>query len=130
VNLTSRVEAATKVFGISCLMTAATRQQLHGVFPLRRVCKARLTGMTEANDLFELSSASNQPTWPLIRTRYEGALTFYEGNQIAQCKQACQDILEEFGEGDAPTKWLLARADQRLTVADAPFDPVFSVETK
>ncbi|HEY2411130.1 MAG TPA: adenylate/guanylate cyclase domain-containing protein, partial [Pirellulaceae bacterium] len=73
VNLTSRVEAATKVFGISCLMTAATRQQLHGVFPLRRVCKARLTGMTEANDLFELSSASNQPTWPLIRTRYEAA---------------------------------------------------------
>jgi adenylate cyclase len=130
VNLTSRVEAATKVFGISCLMTAATRQQLKSDFPLRRVCKARLTGMTEANDLFELSAASNQPTWPLIRTRYEAALGLYEKNQVAECKQACQDLLEEFGEGDAPTKWLLERAVQRLAAAETPFDSVFSVETK
>lgn len=130
VNLTSRVEAATKVFGISCLMTSATRQQLKGEFPLRRVCKARLTGMTEANDLFELSPASNQPTWPLIRSRYEAALALYEGNEIAKCKQACQDMIEEFGEADAPTKWLLTRADQRLANNETPFDPVFSVETK
>lgn len=130
VNLTSRIEAATKVFGISCLMTAATRQQLQGQFPLRRVCKARLTGMTEANDLFELSPASHQPTWPLIRNRYEAALALYEANQIAPCKQACQDILDEFGEADGPTKWLLARADQRLAALDTPFDPIFSVETK
>ncbi len=130
VNLTSRVEAATKVFGISCLVTAATRQQLKGQFPLRRVCKARLTGMTEANDLFELSPHSNQPTWPLIRSRYEAALALYEANQIAQCRQACQDMLEEFGEADGPTKWLLSRADQRLADPDTPFDPVFSVETK
>jgi adenylate cyclase len=130
VNLTSRVEAATKVFGISCLMTAATRQQLKGDFPLRRVCKARLTGMTEANNLFELSGAGSQPTWPLIRTRYEAALGQYEANQLAECKQACQDILEEFGEGDAPTKWLLAQAELRLSTPNVPWDPVFSVETK
>jgi len=130
VNLTSRVEAATKVFGISCLMTAATRQQLKNDFPLRRICKARLTGMTEANDLFELSAASNQPTWPLVRLRYEAALALYEANEIAKCKQACQDMLEEFGDGDAPTKWLLARAEQRQSASDTPFDPVFSVETK
>jgi adenylate cyclase len=130
VNLTSRIEAATKVFGVSCLMTAATRQQLRGDFPLRRVCKARLTGMTEANELFELSAASSQATWPTIRMRYEAALGLYESNQIAQCKQACRDILEEFGEGDAPTKWLMARADQRLAAPEAPFDSVFSVETK
>lgn len=130
VNLTSRIEAATKVFGISCLLTAATREQLTGQFPLRRVCKARLTGMTEANDLFELSPASHQPTWPLIRARYEAALGLYEANQVAACQQACQDILDEFGEADGPTKWLLARASERLIASDTPFDPVFSVETK
>src|SRR6185436_2962 len=105
-------------------------QQLKNEFPLRRICKARLTGMTEANDLFELSSASSQPTWPLVRSRYEAALALYEGNEIAKCKQACQDMIEEFGEGDAPTKWLLARAEQRLASPETPFDPVFSVETK
>ena len=130
VNLTSRIEAATKVFGISCLLTEATRQQLQGNYPLRRVCKARLTGMTEANVLYELSPASNQPTWPIVQARYESALGLYEANNIAECKQACQDILEEFGDIDGPTKWLLARANQQLATVDVPFDAVFSVETK
>lgn len=130
VNLTSRVEAATKVFGVTCLLTAATRQQLKMDFPLRRICKARLTGMTEAVDLFEISPAVKQPTWPLQKQRYEAALALYEQNKMPECQQACQAILEELGDFDAPSKWLLARAQQRLAAPDGPFDPVFSVETK
>jgi len=130
VNLTSRVEAATKVFGVTCLLTAATRAKLKMDFPLRRVCKARLTGMTEAVDLFEISSASTQPTWPLQRQRYEAALALYEQNKMPECQQACQGILEELGDFDAPTKWLLGRVQQRLNAPETPFDAVFSVETK
>jgi hypothetical protein len=99
-------------------------------FPLRRVCKARLTGMTEAVDLFELSPASTQPNWPVQRERYEAALVLYEKNQIEECQQACQAMLRDLGDIDGPTKWLFARAEQRLASGDTPFDPVFSVETK
>src|SRR4029078_7521243 len=42
VNLTSRVEAATKVFGVTCLLTAAARQQVEKGFSLRRICKGRV----------------------------------------------------------------------------------------
>jgi adenylate cyclase len=130
VNLTSRVEAATKVFGVTCLLTAATREQLRMEFPVRRICKARLTGMTEAVDLFEISAAIKQPTWPLQKQRYEAALALYEQNKMQECQQACQAILEELGDFDGPSKWLLARAQQRLAAPDVPFDPVFAVETK
>jgi adenylate cyclase len=130
VNLTSRVEAATKVFGVTCLLTAATRQQLKMDFPTRRVCRSRLTGMTEPVDLFELSPASKQPTWPLQRQRYEAALAMYEENKMKECQDACQAILEELGDFDGPTKWLLSRAQQRLAAPDTPHDAVFSVETK
>ncbi len=130
VNLTSRVEAATKVFGVTCLLTAATREQLRMEFPVRRICKARLTGMTEAVDLFEISAAIKQPTWPLQKQRYEAALALYEQNKMQECQQACQSILDELGDFDGPSKWLLARAAQRLATPDVPFDPVFAVETK
>jgi adenylate cyclase len=130
VNLTSRVEAATKVFGVTCLLTAATRQQLKMDFPVRRICKARLTGMTEAVDLFEISAAIKQPTWPLQKQRYEAALALYEQNKMQECQQACQAIGDELGDFDGPTKWLLGRAQQRLATPDAPFEPVFAVETK
>ena len=64
------------------------------------------------------------------KQRYEGALTLYEQNKMTECQQACQAIGEELGDFDGPTKWLLARAQQRLASPDAPFDAVFSVETK
>ena len=130
VNLTSRVEAATKVFGVTCLLTAATKEQLRMDFPLRRICKARLTGMTEAVDLFEISPAIKQPTWPLQKQRYEAALALYEQNKMQECQQACQAIGEELGDFDGPTKWLFGRAQQRLASPDAPFEAVFAVETK
>jgi adenylate cyclase len=141
VNLTSRVEAATKVFGVWCLMTAATREKLTINVPLRRICRARLTGMVEPVDLFELSpatqarSASEGPTspqssWPELRQRYEAALLHYEEGRAAECRDACQAILRDLVDSDSPTRWLLARTDQRLASPDTPFDPVFSVETK
>jgi adenylate cyclase len=130
VNLTSRVEAATKVLGVSALLTSATRQALTIDLPLRRVCRARLTGMVEPVDLYELPAAANQPNWSAQREQYEAALKLYERNEMAPCRQACQAILRDLGDSDAPTIWLLARAEQRLSAGDVPFEPVFAVETK
>jgi adenylate cyclase len=130
VNLTSRIEAATKVFGVACLLTGATRQALGADLPLRRVCRARLTGMAEPVELYELSPANNDPSWEARRQQYETALALYERNDIADCRAACQALLQKLGDSDGPTKWLLSRAEQQLAAAVGPFDPVFAVETK
>src|SRR4029079_18692734 len=111
VNLTSRVEAATKVFGVSCLITSATRQALTTEMPLRRVCRARLTGMVEPVDLYELAAALNEPNGTGLRERYEAALMLYERSELSECQQACQELLGNIGASDGPTKWLLSRAE-------------------
>ena len=46
-----------------------------------------------------------------------------EETSIAQLQAA-------LGTADGPTKWLLTRAEQRLAASEAPFEPVFAVETK
>jgi adenylate cyclase len=130
VNLTSRVEAATKPLGVTCLLTAATRRALTTEVPLRRVCRARLTGMVEPIDLFELPAASDHPQWPPRRQLYERALASYEQDQSTECLAACQELVRAFGGSDGPTNWLLSQAKARLAAAGSPFDPVFSVETK
>lgn len=129
VNLTSRVEAATKVFGVAGLLTGPTRSALVGAYDLRRVCTARLTGMSEPVELYELPPARDLVAWSDRRTSYDAALALYEANQIADCTAACDALLRTFPT-DGPTKWLLARAEQRLACSDTPFDPVFTVETK
>ena len=130
VNLTSRVEAATKVLGVPCLLTGATRAFLNKPTPVRRVCRARLTGMTEAVELFELAAFSDHPTWVAQREKYEAALALYEKRRPEECLAACRAIQEEFGASDGPTSWLLKQAEARLAAGDTPFDPVFAVETK
>jgi adenylate cyclase len=130
VNLTSRVEAATKVLGVPCLLTGATRAALSGSVQVRRICRARLTGMTEGVELFELPAIGELSTWLTQRERYEAALLLYEQEQAAACRAACRAMLDELGPIDGPTKWLLKQAEARLADADATFDPVFAVETK
>jgi adenylate cyclase len=130
VNLTSRVEAATKVFGVACLLTAATRQALTGTYDLRRVCRGRLTGMVEPVDLYELPADGNDPSWAKLRAPYEAALAHYESDRAGECRAACLAILSGEGGSDGPTKWLLARAERRIAESDRPFEAVFAVETK
>jgi adenylate cyclase len=129
VNLTSRVEAATKVLGVSGLLTGQTRAALTQPADLRRICRARLTGMTEAVELYELPPASDLAAWRVRCQHYEAALALYEQGHVADCAAACDAILQQFST-DGPTKWLLSRAEQRLAAGDAPADPVFAVETK
>jgi adenylate cyclase len=135
INLASRVEAATKVFGVPCLITGATRALLQSELPLRRICRARLTGMTEPVELFELPTFGDQPTWLALCAGYEQALALFERGDVAGCGAACRELQSECGASDGPTQWLLRQAEQRLAAgigdgSGEPWDGVFAVETK
>jgi hypothetical protein len=86
--------------------------------------------MAEAVDLYELSAGCTEPNASELRQCYEAALEHYEHDRAVECRQACQEILRNLDSGDGPTKWLLARVEQRLAMPEANFDGVFAVETK
>lgn len=58
VNLTSRVEAATKVVGLPLIITNATAAQLSNRFTTHRICRATLPGVEEPLELFSVAAAS------------------------------------------------------------------------
>ncbi len=130
VNLTSRVEAATKVLGVACLLTGAMRSALDQPVPLRRICRGRLSGMVDPVELLELGGFSDHPAWLAQRERYETALALYEKQRPAECLAACQALQTDFGLADGPTHWLLRQAQQRLAAGEETYDPVLAVETK
>jgi adenylate cyclase len=130
VNLTSRIETATKVVGAACLLSAATNAALAIAVPRRRVCRAQLSGMADPVDLYELPANASDPTWPERCERYEAALALWEQERAEQCLQACQRMREEFGPDDGPLEWLTAKALERAADNSSAFVSVFSVETK
>lgn len=130
VNLTSRVEAATKVLGVPCLVTENTRLRLPDTTPLRRIACARLTGMVSASNLYELPAGQPSDEWFVQRDLYEQALTLYEQDQPTACLALAEELVHRFGEHDIPTLGLRIAAQKRLAEPSSAFDSIFAVETK
>jgi adenylate cyclase len=126
VNLTSRVESATKTVGVPCLLTEATRSQLAVDLPVRRICQARLPGMQEPIALFELGVYDPSDAWLALRRDYEAALEQFERAEYQRCRDTCSKILAH--QSDPPTAWLDASAQLRIDAGFSTPDPVFQFQ--
>jgi adenylate cyclase len=127
VNLTSRVEGATKTVGVPSLVTDATRKHLSVDLPVRRICQVRLAGMSDPVELYELGERDPTDAWLSLRRDYEEALAHYERAEYAKCLHCCAQIMA--GDSvDPPTRWLLDNANRRLSAGDTTPDPVFRFE--
>jgi adenylate cyclase len=127
VNLASRIEGATKVLGVSCLVTETTQRLLPDEVVTQRLCRARVTGLAEPVALYELlaGSVNNADR----RESYAEALLCYEEDRAADCLALCQQALAG-GAADRTWQLLQQYAQARLDQPAAAFDGIFSLETK
>jgi adenylate cyclase len=131
VNLASRVEGATKHLGVQLLITGPTRSFLGDTFAVRRLCRARLVGISGEVELHELCAESAPIEWQSLRDSYETALGLYE---TGRWREACQALLVQLKESpgiyDLPSISLLGRSVECLKQRPSPFDPVFEFKSK
>jgi len=131
VNLASRIEGATKQFGVPILIAENTRKQLGDRYPTRRLGKTRLLGMVRPIEVFELYPHHEDQQWMARRDAYEEALALFEENQCALACQKLQPLLSaETGSYDLASLTLMSRAINYLRTPPDQFDPVFVLETK
>ncbi|HEX5271096.1 MAG TPA: adenylate/guanylate cyclase domain-containing protein, partial [Gemmataceae bacterium] len=131
VNLASRTEGATKHLGVSALMTGATRALIGDGFAVRRLCRARLAGVGDPVDLYELHGEPPDAAWEKDREAYEEALKRYEAGQFAAACQGVYALLAgRGGRYDVPALNLISRAVECLKPAGAKFDAVWEFTSK
>jgi adenylate cyclase len=133
VNLASRVEGATKHLGVPALITGSTFERLDvGEFATRRLCRARLSGINEPVDLYQLESGDPGPRWQERRDGYEEALRLYEAGQLPAACRVLYRLVSEKGDEDydIPSLDLVARAVQYVRSPYEPFDPVLKFREK
>lgn len=131
VNLASRVEGATKSFGVPVLVTGAVRDRIGAEFGLRTLACVRVVGIDRPVELVELHEPDD-PEWSLLRDRYEEALSHFEGARFAASCRTLQTMMEhDDGQFDVPGLNLLALAVQHLKSPPAgPFDPTIELTSK
>jgi adenylate cyclase len=112
VNLTSRVESATKAIGLPLIVTRSTAAKLSNRFAAHRVCRARLPGVDEPLDLFgvHLAAGGNQSTawWPV----YDEALRLFERGDVEQAAARLATI--DPTASDIPTPFLAEHIQREL----------------
>ncbi len=84
VNLTSRVEAATKAIGLPLIITNATAVQLSNRFTAHRICRATLPGVEESLELFTIAASSSNIASDSAWSAYAAALQAFEQGDLDQ----------------------------------------------
>jgi adenylate cyclase len=131
VNVSSRIEGATKHLGVPILIAGATKRLLGEEFVARRVCQVRAVGLEGNVELFELRPSAADANWLQMRTAYESALTHYEAGQW----QAAIDVLDArqadpIQAADGPTRILMRLAREAAEHPAESFDPAFKLDGK
>lgn len=127
VNLSSRVQGATKYLRTGILITEQTRQRLADTAATRRLCSVHVVNIAEAVTLYELRPAPDA-FWPDLRRRYEEALAEFEQQHFNRAMILLCELLAQY-PGDGPSLVLLARLAPLL---DHPgqFNPVWELPGK
>jgi adenylate cyclase len=128
VNLASRVQGATKYFGVDVIVTDDTFQQLRSRPISRRLCSVRVVNIEQPVLLYELRPDDTLVAKQLCE-QYEEALALYEQEKLAQAIHILSDILGKWPD-DGPTLLLLSRSVESLKHHVTPFDPVFELPGK
>ncbi len=132
VNLASRVEGATKQFGVPILITGSTRAHLPpGVFATRRLNKVRVVGRLGAVDFYELHAEQAPEDWCKSRDIYEEALTQFESGQFgAACRTVYPLLATQDGNYDMPCLNLVTRSVEFIKSAPLSFDGIVELTQK
>ncbi|EMI46661.1 adenylate/guanylate cyclase domain-containing protein [Rhodopirellula sp. SWK7] len=147
VNLASRVQGITKKFGVSALITRATRDALartaanHAVaigsdvatecdeaMQTRRLANVRPLGVKEIVELYELQTG-NEPTWRSMADRYESALRSFHHSDLTAAARELASLVHEH-PGDTPSVVLLGRVVDAITNQTKKVNPVMEMQSK
>jgi adenylate cyclase len=131
VNLASRVEVTTKLFGVPVLVTGATRQRLGPEHALRRLGLVRVVNVPQPVDLYELHAGEESAAWLRLRDAYETALGHFEAGNFPAALGVLSPLLATpEGQADLPCVKLARRALAQMENPDLVFDPVFLLPAK
>ena len=127
VNLSSRIQGATKYVGQSVLVSNSTTLKAEPGLAFRRLCTIRTVNIIEPVDIHELCDDPT-PSWGLLKRDYEMALRYFEEQRFEEAEAILTRLVMEYPL-DLPTR----RLAERLGLVDRAsrtFDSIWTLEGK
>ena len=123
VNLASRIEALTRIYGVDVLVGESTRADLGERLPLVEVDRARVKGKQQAVTLFTPvpAAAANDARFAEEMRLWQLALTCYRQQDAKQALTSLERLRNDFG--DSALSGLYSQLGERIARWDSHPEP-------
>lgn len=128
VNLSSRLQSATKQLGIACLAGEPTVQAAGCATTCRRLAKLSVVGIGHWINVYEITVDADA-NWQRLRREYEQALDDFENSQFKRSADRIEAFIEDFPD-DLPSRRLLARVRAEIKQPSENFSGVLTLTSK
>ena len=128
VNVSSRLQNATKQLKAQVLVTESTVERLPVEIQSRRIRSVRFVNVASTFPVYEIPVRPDD-RWLELKREYETGLQLYETGQLPLASQQMASIINRFPE-DGPTMRLLSDAVGALSMNSPEFDPVWELTHK
>lgn len=120
VNLASRLEGLTKVYGVPIVVGPETESQARENFYFRELDYVRVKGKNEPVRIFELLAQRDTPTpYDTFITHFETGLSLFRARNWAHAQHAFEQCLTQH-PGDGPSQYYLAQIDHLILSPPPP----------
>ena len=125
VNLASRIESLTKIYGVEILISETIYRSIERPenYPIRRLDKVKVKGRHEPITVYEIFSGDPENIQALkfaSKTDFEQAIVLYQIKEFEKAEQLFNKCLTRFPE-DKPVKLYVERCKRHL-LEDVPID--------
>ncbi len=128
VNLASRLESATKLYGACLLISGATRAALRGDYPMREIDRLRVKGKGEAITIHQIMVGAERLDQAAI-TLFARARALYADRDWVAATDAFEQLLARYPH-DGPSTMFTARCAEFLRAPPPPhWDGVWPPQT-
>lgn len=129
VNLASRLEGMTKIYGVKIIVSEITYQSIRSDYALRELDKVRVKGKNEPVRIYELMGDHSNAHLTLMKG-FAIALNAYRAGQFASAKIGFQKLVSSYPD-DIPTRLYIDRCNEfeKNPPADG-WDGVYVAATK
>lgn len=129
VNLASRLEGLTKMYGCALLLSGETAALAGDTIPLRPLDRVRVKGKRLPVDLFTALGGKSLEEWPEMREPWSEILGLFRAGDFAGATDKLEPFLTRWPD-DGPALLLRERCRKLALAPPAAWDGIYTLDSK
>ena len=128
INEAARIEALTKYYGVTLLVSREAFTQMTNPGPHRLLDRVIVKGKSTPVELLELQNPRTPPNYAELIKEWEAAFSAYSAGKFAEARPGFARLAEQFNDG--PSKLMIHRCDELTSYPPTDWKGVWKMESK